>query len=55
MPIYSDLVEDTIKLGRIEGEFQFERRDKAVFPGYLSTSILDENGRLSGILAVVAD
>ena len=55
MPIYNDLVEDTIKLGRIEGEFQFERRDSAVFPGYLSTSILDDNGRLSGILAVVAD
>ena len=54
-PLRSDLVEDTIKLGRIEGEFQFERKDKAIFPGYLSTSIMEENGRLTGILAVVAD
>jgi PAS domain S-box-containing protein len=50
-----DLVEDTIKLGRIEGEFQFERNDDAVFPGYLSTSTMVENGRLTGIVAVVAD
>ena len=54
-PLRSDLIEDTIKLGRIEGEFQFERKDKAIFPGYLSTSIMVENGRLTGILAVVAD
>ncbi len=54
-PLRRDLVEDTIKLGRIEGEFQFERKDKAIFPGYLSTSIMVENGRLRGILAVVAD
>jgi PAS domain S-box-containing protein len=54
-PLRSDLVEDTIKLGRIEGEFQFERKDKTVFPGYLSTSIMVENGQLTGILAVVAD
>ncbi len=55
MPIYTDLLEDTIKHGRMEGEFQFERRDKGVFPGYLSTSILKDGGRPSGILAVVAD
>lgn len=50
-----DLVKDTIKTGKIEGEFHFRKKDKGSFPGYLSTSVIEEGGRPKGIVAVVAD
>lgn len=50
-----DLVRDTIRDGKIEGEFHFRRKDKGTFPGYLSTSVIRENGRVTGIVIVVAD
>jgi PAS domain S-box-containing protein len=53
--LYRDLVKDTIKTGKIEGEFYFRKKDKGSFPGYLSTSVIEEGGRPIGIVAVVAD
>lgn len=53
--LHRDLVKGTIKTGKIEGEFQFRKKDKGSFPGYLSTSVIEEGGRSSGIVAVVAD
>lgn len=53
--LYRDLVRDTIHEGKIEGEFHFRRKDKGTFPGYLSTSVIKENGRVTGIVIVVAD
>ncbi len=53
--LYRDLVKDTIRLGKIEGEFHFRKKDKGTFPGYLSTSVIKENGRVRGIVLVVAD
>jgi PAS domain S-box-containing protein len=50
-----DLVRDTINRGKIEGEFHFRKKDKGTFPGYLSTSVIKENGRVTGIVIVVAD
>jgi signal transduction histidine kinase len=53
--LYRDLVKDTIKEGRIEGEFNLRRKDKRSFPGYLSSSIIREGKRVRGIVIVVAD
>ncbi|MDQ7782869.1 MAG: response regulator [Desulfomonilaceae bacterium] len=53
--LYRDLVKDTIRAGKIEGEFHFRRKDKGTFPGYLSTSVIKDNGRVRGIVVVVAD
>jgi PAS domain S-box-containing protein len=53
--LYRDLVKDTIRAGKIEGEFHFRKKDKGTFPGYLSTSVIKENGRVRGIVVVVAD
>lgn len=53
--LYRDLVKDTIRTGKIEGEFHFRKKDKGTFPGYLSTSVIEENGRIRGIVVVVAD
>jgi PAS domain S-box-containing protein len=53
--LYRDLVRDTLKLGKIEGEFHFRKKDKGTFPGYLSTSVIEENKKPSGIVVVVAD
>ncbi|MGB6064331.1 MAG: response regulator [Desulfomonilaceae bacterium] len=53
--LYRDLVKDTIHDGRIEGEFHFRRKDKGTFPGYLSTSVIKDNARVTGIVIVVAD
>ena len=39
----------------MRGEFHFRKKDKGTFPGYLSTSVIEENGRVRGIVAVVAD
>ncbi len=53
--LYRDLVKDSIHDGKIEGEFHFRRKDKGSFPGYLSTSVIKESGRITGIVIVVAD
>ncbi len=53
--LYRDLVKDTIRYGKIEGEFNFRTKDKRVFPGYLSTSVIRENKVLRGIVLVVSD
>ncbi|MBM3300536.1 MAG: response regulator, partial [Deltaproteobacteria bacterium] len=53
--LYRDLVRDTIKSGKLEGEFHFRKKDKGTFPGYLSTSVIEENKQPSGIVVVVAD
>lgn len=53
--LYRDLVRDTIRKGSIEGEFHFRKKDKGSFPGYLSTSVIEEKNRVRGIVAVVAD
>jgi PAS domain S-box-containing protein len=50
-----DLVKDAIRKGKIEGEFHFRRKDKGTFPGYLSTSVIKENARVTGVVIVVAD
>lgn len=53
--LYRDIVKDTVRLGRVEGDFHFRKKDKGTFPGYLSTSVNKEGGRVRGIVAVVAD
>jgi len=53
--LYRDLVRETIRLGKVEGEFHFRKKDKGTFPGYLSTSVIKENRRVRGIVIVVAD
>jgi PAS domain S-box-containing protein len=53
--LYRDLVKDTIKQGRIEGEFHLRKKDKGTFPGYLSSSVIRDGDRLRGIVIVVAD
>lgn len=53
--LYRDLVKETIRLGRIEGEFHFRKKNGASFPGYLSASLIRENERVRGIVFVVAD
>jgi PAS domain S-box-containing protein len=50
-----NLVKETIKSDRIEGEFQFRKKDGGSFPGYLSTSVIKEGKRTRGIVLVVAD
>ncbi len=50
-----DLVKETIRLGKLEGEFIFRRKDRATFPGYLSTSLIKEGKKITGMVAVVAD
>jgi signal transduction histidine kinase len=49
------LVRDTIRQGRIEGEFHFRTKEKGTFPGYLSTSVIKEGDRVGGVVIVVAD
>ncbi|HMK36757.1 MAG TPA: response regulator [Desulfomonilaceae bacterium] len=53
--LHRDLVRDTIRRGKVEGEFLFRKKDKGTFPGYLSTSVIMEAGKISGIVLVVAD
>lgn len=50
-----DLVKDTLREGKVEGEFYLRRKDNSTFPGYLSTSVIKENSRATGIVIVVAD
>ncbi len=50
-----DLVKDTLRDGKVEGEFYLRRKDNSSFPGYLSTSVIKENDRVNGIVFVVAD
>jgi len=53
--LYRDLVKDTMRLGKFEGEFTFRRKDKGNFPGYLSSSVIKDGKRVKGIVVVVAD
>jgi PAS domain S-box-containing protein len=53
--LHRDLVRDTLRDGKLEGEFLFRKKDKGTFPGYLSTSVIQEAGKASGIVVVVAD
>ncbi len=53
--LHRDIVRDTIKLGKIDGEYLFRKKDKGSFPGYLSTSVIREGNRVRGIVMVVAD
>lgn len=50
-----DLVKDTLRDGRVEGEFHFRKKDNTTFPGYLSTSIIKEKNRAQGIVVVVTE
>lgn len=50
-----NVVNDTIRFGKVEGEFHFRKKDKGTFPGYLSSSAIRENQRVKGIVLVVAD
>ncbi len=53
--LHRDLVKDTLRAGKVEGEFHFRKKDNSTFPGYLSTSIIKENNRARGIVIVVAE
>lgn len=53
--VHKDLINDTIKGGNAEGEFHFRKRDGSSFPGYLSTSIIEERGNASGVAILVTD
>jgi PAS domain S-box-containing protein len=53
--LHRDLVRDTVRDGRVEGEFNFRTKERGTFPGYLSTSVIKEHGRAKGIVMVVAD
>ena len=53
--LHRDLVKDTLRDGKVEGEFHFRKKDDSTFPGYLSTSIIKENNRARGIVLVVAE
>ena len=53
--LHRDLIKDTLRDGKVEGEFLFRKNDNNTFPGYLSTSIIKENNRASGIVVVVAE
>ncbi len=54
-PLSRDLAKDTIRDGKVEGDFYFRRKDNSSFPGYLSTSVIKENKRVTGIVMIVAD
>ncbi|MBI5250440.1 MAG: response regulator [Desulfomonile tiedjei] len=53
--LHRDLVKDTLRDGKTEGEFLFRKKDKNTFPGYLSTSLIKDNDRIRGMVMVVAD
>ena len=53
--LYRNLVKDTLRSGKVEGEFHFRKKDRGTFPGYLSTSVIKEDNRVRGIVIVVAD
>jgi len=53
--LYRDIVKETIREGKLEGEFHFRKKDKGTFPGYLSSSVIKERGQIRGIVTVVAD
>jgi PAS domain S-box-containing protein len=53
--LYRDLIRDTIRVGKVEGEFLFRKKDKGTFPGYLSTTVIKEKDRVRGVVLVVAD
>ncbi|MEI8182625.1 MAG: response regulator [Desulfomonile sp.] len=53
--LHRNVVNDTIRDGKVEGEFHFRKKDKGTFPGYLSSSAIRENQRIKGMVVVVAD
>jgi PAS domain S-box-containing protein len=53
--LYRDLIKDTIRVGKVEGEFLFRKKDKGTFPGYLSTTVIKEKQRVRGVVLVVSD
>jgi PAS domain S-box-containing protein len=53
--LYRDIVKETIREGKLEGEFHFRKKDKGTFPGYLSSSVIKDKGQIRGIVTVVAD
>lgn len=53
--LHRDLIKDTLRDGKAEGEFLFRKKDKNTFPGYLSSSLIKDNERVRGIVIVVAD
>jgi len=53
--LYRDVVKDTLRMGRVDGDFHFRKKDKGTFPGYLSSSVIRENKRVTGIVVVVSD
>lgn len=55
VPLSRDLVRETLKEGKVEGEFLFRSKDGYGFPGYMSTSVIREGDRVRGIVVVVAD
>jgi PAS domain S-box-containing protein len=55
VPLSRDLVRETLKEGKVEGEFLFRSKDGRGFPGYMSTSVIREGERVRGIVVVVAD
>lgn len=54
-PLHRDVIRDTIRLTKIEGEFHFRKKDKGIFPGYLSTSVIMEENKVRGIVLLVTD
>jgi len=53
--LFRDLIKDTLRQGRLEGEFHFRKKHGGTFPGYLSSSAIMENQRARGVVIVVAD
>ncbi len=53
--VHKDLINDTIKVGNAEGEFHFRKSDGTSFPGYLSTSTIEQRGKISGVAILVTD
>jgi signal transduction histidine kinase len=50
-----NLIKDTLRDGKAEGEFIFRKKDRGTFPGYLSSSLIQERGRNPDVVVVIAD
>lgn len=50
-----NLIKDTLRNGKAEGEFIFRKKDRGTFPGYLSSSLIQERGRNPDVVVVIAD
>jgi PAS domain S-box-containing protein len=55
VPLSVDLVRETLKEGKVEGEFLFRAKDGRGFPGYMSSSVIREGAKVRGIVILVAD